>query len=193
MPATPVLDRLLGTWEYGDQDGREEKDRYTISKSDAGQLLFDERHVSGKTARGVLRPTGGWFVADLRSEDGTPIGEIRLRVEGVGSMLSNFKGLQESSWGLDTVALKCASSIGCKAPVWFSSPSQESAPSLVPCAAWCSGQADHPRQQPILGQTTPIRGKDPGSGCFGQEEFMARLACSRAPRERSPSPLQSSL
>lgn len=102
LPPTPVLDQLLGSWCYGDPD-----EIYIIRKTDKGQLHFDEQHHSGRRAFGELKPHGRWFLAELFSEEGEPLGEIRLRVQGPGEMLSNFRGLAaDSAWGNDTVARK---------------------------------------------------------------------------------------
>jgi len=60
---------------------------------------------------GILKPNGVWLQAELTSEEGEEVGEIRLRYlqaeEGgtaCHTMISNFKGTVRKEWGRDIIA-----------------------------------------------------------------------------------------
>lgn len=187
MPPTPVLDQLVGSWVYG-----EPEEKYTITKCDAGRLgrlHFDERHCSGRRARGELRPCGRWFVAELRSEDDEPIGEIRLRVQGLGALLSNFKGLKDPSWGADTVARKGIEDVAAEAPL-ATAPLPSMPLTRPPVAPGSLGASGSPAAASLLLPSGALPSRSPAalSSAAVASPLAASGSISSSPLQRAASP-----
>jgi len=97
---TELAPLMVGHWHYGSKPSE-----YQISRRSAGSLWFTGPHSGGGTVSGMLGYDGLHYKADLVGDDGTKVGQIRLRfVREDDTVISNFIGASKAEWGKDIVA-----------------------------------------------------------------------------------------
>merc|ERR1740139_956172 len=80
------------------------KDSYTVIAAGGGKFLYQDE---GKGYHGLFDVQGKWLQGDLLGLHGKHMGMMRMRLQGPGKILSNFKvGLKARRWSKDALSRK---------------------------------------------------------------------------------------